>query len=150
MAPNTDCIFCKIAKHESPAHIIDETNEHMAFMDLFPPKFNDNIRMPIILVIVKQHLKSDVFGDLSDSQYEALLKYAKKIAHAARKALNPLRVCLVFEGMEIDHIHAKLCPIFKEHYPGYLSTEKSIGNKPIRADDTILSSYAERIKNALK
>lgn len=143
------CIFCTIAKHEAPAYVIDETAEHMAIMDIFPPTFNGKITMPVILVITKQHLKSDVFEDLSDAQYTALLAYTKRIARAAKRALNAFRVCMVFEGVEIDHIHTKLYPLFKEYYPNYLSTEKSPGNKSIRADDRTLAAYAERVRNEL-
>jgi diadenosine tetraphosphate (Ap4A) HIT family hydrolase len=119
-------------------------------MDIFPPTFDGKITMPVVLVCTKKHLGSDVFENLSDEEYSKLLAYVRKIAKATKCALNPERVCLVFEGMEIDHIHAKLYPIFKESYPGWLSTKKSLNNENIKALDELLSNYAAKIREQLE
>jgi len=78
-----------------------------------------------------------------------LLPFTRKIAKAVQRGLNPNRVCLVFEGLEINHIHPKLYPIFADSYPGFLSTEKGINNAETRASDDILKNFAEKIKKAL-
>jgi histidine triad (HIT) family protein len=143
------CIFCSIAQKKAPAFLIHEDNTHMAFMDLFPPTFNGKITMPTVLVITKKHLGSDVFEDVSDQEYADLMRYIRMIAKATRRGLKPRRVCMVFEGMEIDHLHAKLYPIFLDSYPGYLSTEKSLGNKDVRASDAVLKAYVKNIQSAL-
>lgn len=145
----TSCIFCQIARKESPCILINETDRHMAIMDIFPPTFNDKITMPSVLVITKKHLGSNIFEDLDEEEYAALLKYTRKIAQAIQTGLKPKRVCLVFEGMEINHIHAKLYPIFLDSYPGFLSTEKSRGNKDILAPRAVLEDYANLIKKEL-
>ncbi len=132
-----------------PCHKVYEDDDHMAFMDIYPPTFNGKITMPNVLVVTKKHYKSDLFEDLADDVYEELLRVSKKVARAIKKGINPMRVCLVFEGMEIDHIHVKLYPIFKEYYPNYLSTEKSPGNKPIRASDEALSNIATKIMSMI-
>jgi hypothetical protein len=48
--------------------------------------------------------------------------------------------------MEIDHIHAKLYPIIKDSYPGWLSTKKSLNNESIKAPDELLEDYAAKIR----
>lgn len=144
-----DCIFCKIAKGEIPSFKVHETEGFIAFMDIFPPIFNGEIRYPVVLVIPKKHLKSNVFEDLSTEEYHDLLDYTKFIAHGVQKALSPMRVCLMFEGTEIDHVHAKLYPVFKEKYPGYLSSEKGVNNQATKADDKALREIAEKISKAL-
>lgn len=141
-----DCIFCKIANKELPHHLIDEDKKHMAFMDIFPPTFDGEITMPVVLIITKKHLGSNVFEDLNDEEYEELLKYTRKIAKSIQKGINPIRVCMVFEGLEINHIHTKLYPIFTDYYPGYLSTKKGPNNEDIKAPDEYLRSITRKIK----
>lgn len=143
---STDCIFCKIARHEIPACIIHEDTQFVTFMDIYPPTVNGKITMPVVIVITKEHFGSNAFEDLADGEYISLLEYTRKIAKAIQRALNPMRVCLVFEGMEIDHVHSKLYPIFKDGYPGYLSTEKGSNNEATRASDQELQRIADLIK----
>jgi len=144
-----NCIFCKIAKGDIPAVKIDENEKYIAFMDIFPPTFDGRIIMPVVLVATKKHLKSNIFEDLDYEEYNSLLKYTRKIAKAIQKGLNPERVCMILEGMEIDHIHPKLYPIFLDSYPGYLSTIKSPGNKDVMAPEEKLKEFAKKIKEQL-
>ena len=144
-----ECIFCKIGRGELPIYKIHEDNNYISFMDIYPPTFNGKITMPVIIITTKKHLGSNLFEDLSDKEYSELLKYTKRIAKAVQKGLNPTRVCLIFEGMEINHIHPKLYAVFSDSYPDYLSTEKSPGNKGILAPKEILQEYADKIKKAL-
>ena len=145
-----ECIFCKIVNGELDSHKIHEDEKHFVFLDIYPPTFNGKITMPVFLVITKEHLKSNIFEDLDNKQYLNLLVYTRKIAKAVQKAINPARVCLVFEGMEINHIHAKLYAIFNETYPNYLSTKKSEDNNGIRADGKFLREIVEKVKIFLK
>ncbi len=144
-----NCIFCKIANGELPCHKIEEDGEHIAFMDIFPPTFNGKITMPVILIATKKHLGSNVFEDLNEEEYIRLLAFTRRIARAVQKGLHPYRVCMVFEGLEINHIHPKLYPIFADTYHGYLSTKKGPNNEDIRASDEVLAKIAEKIKGAL-
>ncbi|WP_028312388.1 histidine triad nucleotide-binding protein [Derxia gummosa] len=48
----TDCIFCKIARHEIPAKVVYEDDDLIAFHDIAPAA-------PVhLLVIPKQHIES--------------------------------------------------------------------------------------------
>ena len=121
---DADCIFCKIAHGKVPYYKIWEDDKHLAFLDNSPRVKGQT------LVITKQHHSSDVFA-LNDEVYHDLMSAAKKVAKGLEKALNAYRILLVFEGIEVTHVHAKLFPRTKtekvihepvtesQPYPGY-------------------------------
>ena len=132
MATKDDCVFCKIVNGDIPSYKVYEDDKFLAFLDGQP-----NCRGQT-LVVTKDHHGSYVF-DLDDDVYEELLKTTKKVAKILEKGLNVNKVALVFEGLGVDHIHAKLYPMhgvgkdFKVHeaeekvyfkeYPGYVTTK---------------------------
>jgi histidine triad (HIT) family protein len=72
---STDCIFCKIARHEIPAEILHETERVVAFRDLDP-------KAPThILLISKEHLAS--IADIEDRHGGMLTDLAQAAAHLA-------------------------------------------------------------------
>jgi len=101
-----ECIFCKIAEGKLPSYKILEDEEHLAFLDIYP------IVKGQTLVITKKHFDSYQF-DLPDDVYTNLFLFAKKVGKVLEKALEAKRVFLVVEGMEINHIHIKLYPVYK-------------------------------------
>jgi diadenosine tetraphosphate (Ap4A) HIT family hydrolase len=54
-ATQMDCIFCSIVRKTSPAHILWEDDNHMAFLSIFPntPGFS--------VVIPKRHYRPSKF-----------------------------------------------------------------------------------------
>lgn len=145
-----NCTFCKIVNGELPCYKIEEDAEHIAFMDIFPPTFDDTIIMPVVLVATKKHLGSNVFENLNEEEYRRLLAFTRRIARGIQRGIHPYRVCLVFEGLEIDHIHPKLYPVFADSYPGYLSTKKGPNNEDTKAPDEFLADTAKKIREALR
>lgn len=51
-----ECIFCGIVQNTSPAHILWEDEQHMAFLSIFPNTLGFGV------VIPKQHYGSYAFG----------------------------------------------------------------------------------------
>lgn len=96
-------IFEKIIDRELPAGIIYEDEKCIVIVDKFP-----NVKGQTL--IISKEVTENVF-DLSDENYEHIMKIAKKIEGALKKALKPLRVCLVIEGFEVPHAHVKLFPV---------------------------------------
>jgi histidine triad (HIT) family protein len=143
------CVFCDIVNKKSPCFKIHEDANHIAFMDIFPPIFQHKITMPVILVATKKHRKSDIFQNMKKDEYSLLMRYARKIARAVYVGLKPSRVCMVQEGMEVNHAHLKLYPIHKKTYPGYLSTKKSEENKAIMASKKDMESVLKKIRKVL-
>ncbi|MCL5101753.1 MAG: HIT domain-containing protein [Candidatus Marsarchaeota archaeon] len=127
-----NCVFCKIAERTSKSYKIWEDEKYVAFLDIYP-----NIKGATI-VIPKEHTNSYIF-DQTDEQIEGIMVAAKKVAKILEKGLKVGRVNIVFEGLMIDHLHAKLYPaigiskgfkevtsnerVWFERYEGYISTQ---------------------------
>lgn len=121
-----DCIFCSIAKGSVPAVKIWEDENFLALLDLFP-----NTRGQA-LVIPRKHIQSYLF-DLGPEEINGIMLAARKVSGMLEEGLGVKRVNLVFEGLEIDHLHAKLYPVhgLKERFESIHSRDTvSFGNYP--------------------
>jgi histidine triad (HIT) family protein len=146
-----ECIFCKIAQKDIPSAVIWEDSEYLAFLDL-----NPNTK-GMTLVIPKKHYNSDLFR-MADKEMGEFLQATKKTAKILEKGLCVKRVALVVEGMGVNHLHAKLYPLYGleekiyekiivkrvyfDKYEGYLSTQLG---PSLSARELYL--LAEKIKN---
>ena len=129
-----NCIFCKIVKGEIPSIKIWEDENHIAILDINPNTEGATLVLP------KKHLDSDA-TKISDNEYSKLMLAAKKVATLLKEKLKPEKVAIVLEGMEINHSHAKLYPIYKENYKGHISTQ--LGPQKSMEE---LKKVAEKIK----
>jgi histidine triad (HIT) family protein len=102
-----NCIFCKIKNKEIPSYTIWEDDEHIAFLDAFP------ITKGQVLVIPKHHM--DYIFDLGGEEYTRLFEKTKKVALMLQHSLNPKKVAIRVEGLEVPHVHVKLYPINSEN-----------------------------------
>jgi len=99
-----DCIFCKIVSGEIPCHKVWEDENFLVILDAFPTIEGQ------VLIFPKKHLEDCLF-DLENEFYLEFFRISKKIANALQLAFNPIKVGLVVEGLEIDHVHLKLYPL---------------------------------------
>ena len=149
------CIFCKIIKNEMPCHLVDENEDFMAFLTIFPNTLGATV------VIPKKHYPSYAF-DLEDDVLTGLMLYTKQIAKKLDHFFEDVgRTAMVFEGFGVDHIHAKLFPMhgtkqihenwkqvssnvdkYFDQYEGYISSHDFK-----RADDGELAKLAEGIRD---
>ncbi|HEY4521773.1 MAG TPA: HIT domain-containing protein [Candidatus Paceibacterota bacterium] len=96
-----DCVFCKIAKKEVSADILQESDKAVIFKDIHPSA-------PVhYLVVPKKHILS--VKDISHED-EALIGHIVLMAKEAAEKLNLSGYKLVFNvgrdgGQIIDHIH---------------------------------------------
>ncbi|TSD76424.1 HIT family protein [Pseudomonas sp. KBS0710] len=148
-----DCIFCSIVRKASPAHILWEDDQHMAFLSIFPntPGFS--------VVIPKQHYGSYAFAQ-TDAVLSALIVATKKTALLIDRAFPDVaRTGMMLEGYGVDHLHAKLFPMhgtgqdsafkpisskvdkFFKAYEGYISSHDFV-----RANDDELAQLAAHIR----
>ena len=125
-----DCIFCKIAKGELNAVKIWEDDEVLAILDLFPTTKGKT------LVLTKKHYDSDLF-DIPEDVYQRLWLASRKVAKYLEKGLDANRIAVIVEGLEVNHVHIKLNPL----YGGPLSTR--LGPKAKTGE---LERIAEEIK----
>ena len=149
----SDCIFCKIVKGELPCHKIWEDENHLAFLSIFPNTEGFTV------VIPKKHYPSYAF-DVPEDILKDLVIAAKKVAKLLDFKLEDVGYTgLIFEGFQIDHLHAKLFPMhgtkskkwkpiksnvnkYFKKYEGYISSHNFK-----RADDKELEKLAKKIRN---
>jgi len=99
-----NCIFCKISKGEIPCIKIWEDEKFLAFLDINP------VTEGMTLVIPKDHKSSDIFKN-SDEEIANIMHASKKVAKMLEENLEVGRVGVIFEGLEVSHLHTKLIPI---------------------------------------
>jgi len=99
-----DSIFTKIIKGDIPCHKVYEDEYAFAFMDIYP------IQPGQVVVVSKKPVSN--FFDLDETDYRGFTGAVKKIA-IKMKAVFPdkKRIGVMIEGLEVDHVHAKLFPI---------------------------------------
>lgn len=99
-----DSIFTKIIKGEIPCHKIYEDEQTIAFLDIHP------IQPGQILVVSKLQIGN--FFDLPELEYAAFFATIQKIAkHLKVQFPDKERIGVMLEGLDIDHVHAKVFPI---------------------------------------
>jgi histidine triad (HIT) family protein len=127
-----DCIFCKIGNNEAPSHKIWENKDFVAFLSIFPEVEG------MTLVIPKKH-ENSYFLEVDKKVLNNLIEAAKTVSRLLDKNLEGVsKTKLVFEGLEIDHLHAKLYPMYRDG--GHVFT------KIERADDKVLADLAKKIR----
>ena len=96
-------IFSKIVAGEIPAHIVAETTEFLAFLDVSP------LVMGHALVIPKKEI--DYIFDMDDESYFGLTLFAKIVANGLKEAFPCKKVGVAVIGLEVPHVHIHLIPM---------------------------------------
>jgi diadenosine tetraphosphate (Ap4A) HIT family hydrolase len=116
-----------------PAFKVWESETHLAFLSIFPNMEG------VTVVIPKKHISSYLFSVAEDDMLE-IVKAAKEVALILDAKLDAERTAMVFEGLGVNHLHAKLYPLcgipksgefvsmdiksseYFERYPGFITT----------------------------
>ncbi len=95
-----DCIFCKIAKHEEPKDFTYESDNVMAFPDIYP------LRPIHLLIMPKKHFK-DFIDFTNDSELWVELKTViQKLIKQTGLDKKGYRLSVNGGGAQlIDHLH---------------------------------------------
>ena len=101
-----ECVFCKIVRGEIKSYRVYEDEEFLGFLDAFPSMNGQ------VLVIPKKHIAPYLFG-VDDELYTKIMLVSKKVANAIDRAIKPIKTGLIIEGLEVEHVHVKLYPLFK-------------------------------------
>lgn len=96
-------VFTRIVNRDIPAHIVAESDEFLAFLDISP------LMEGHTLVIPKKEV--DYLFDLDDDTLAGLNLFAKKVAKAIDKISDCERVGISVVGLEVPHAHIHLIPI---------------------------------------
>ena len=124
-------IFSKIVAGDIPSHKIAETDQFLAFLDVFPCALGHT------LVIPKTQVES--LWDLNSEDYLAVMQTAQKVALRLREVLDVERVGEKVIGLDVPHAHLHLVPFTApaEYYA------KETTDEPNHA---ALAAMAERLK----
>ncbi len=121
-----DCIFCKIAKNEISAYKIFENDNYLAFLDIFP------VSRGMTVLIPKKHISSYIM-EIENIELANVMTTAKTVGEIMDKKLpDNIRTTYLIEGLDVEHLHVKLIPFYKE----------DVGkNHPEKATDKDLQKY---------
>ena len=100
-----DCIFCKIAKKEIPSYVIMETENSMAFLDVFP------VSRGHTLIIPKNH--HEKVQDMEESDSADLFNTVRNVIYKVDKITGSTLLAVhngKESGQEIPHVHVHLIP----------------------------------------
>ena len=128
-------IFTRIINREIPAFIVAEDEKYIAFLDVNP------LVMGHTLVVPKEEV--DYIFDLDDDALAGLNLFAKKVAHAIKKAIPCKRIGVAVIGLEVPHTHMHLVPM---NSMGDINFTRPKLN-PSREES---AEVAEKIKNFLR
>ncbi|WP_461449434.1 HIT family protein [Mucilaginibacter sp.] len=128
-------IFSKIISGEIPAHVVAESIEFLAFLDISP------LAEGHVLVIPKQEV--DYIFDLDDETYTGLQLFAKIVATGLKKAIPCKKVGVAVIGLEVPHAHIHLIPMNRVDDMNFARPKLSFTSEE-------LAATAEKIRVALK
>ena len=125
-------IFTRIIRGEIPCHKVYEDDYAFAFMDIHP------IQPGHVLVVAKQQVPN--FYDLEGAEYDGFMQAVKKIAKRLKEVYpDKKRIGVMIEGLEVDHVHAKVFPI---DTGSEFRSDPDMGKEP---DHAALAELAKKI-----
>ena len=96
-------IFSRIVAGEIPCHSIAESEDFLAFLDVFP------LVKGHTLVIPKQEV--DYIFDLPDELLAGIHLFSREVARKIERAIPCSRIGVTVIGLEVPHAHVHLIPI---------------------------------------
>jgi len=133
MAPEAEkaperCVFCDIVAHRSPAYVVFEDAQTMAFLDIFP------FTRGHLLVIPKRHgarLTDLPFDDQAAlvRTIDEMTRRAERLAPDYNLALNAGRNA----GQIVFHVHFHIIPRYGEANPFRATSREPLGESDARA-----------------
>ena len=96
-------VFSKIIDGEISAYKVAESENFLAFLDIFP------LAKGHVLVVPKQ--ETDYLFDITSDEYLELWKFAQKVAKAMDKVIFCKRIGVAVIGLEVPHAHIHLVPL---------------------------------------
>ncbi len=132
-----DCIFCKLINRETPANIVYEDDEKMAFLEL-------NQSAPgHVMVILKRHGKT--MWDYDEKEISSLMVGVQKVAKKVKNGMKADWLTIGINHEEkrgVPHLHVHIVPRWNDDGGGIIQT---IVQNPVAEDR---KKIAEKISNA--
>ena len=134
---NAECVFCKIANHESQAHIVYENQMITCFLDIDP------INEGHILIVPKTHCSS--IDELPEEIVMEIIRATRNIVKALKRIYDFTGYSIMQNGgafCDFGHIHFHVFPRYSEDGFGWTFGKSS--------PEAYNESVANRIKVALQ
>ena len=96
-------IFTKIVNGEIPCYKVAETEDFLAFLDVYPNAKGHTLCIP------KKEVNK--LFDLDETTYTKLMAFSRNVAVALEKAVPCKRVGVSVIGLEVPHVHVHLIPL---------------------------------------
>jgi histidine triad (HIT) family protein len=97
-----ETLFTKIVTGEVPSHKIYEDERTLAFLNIYPAVKGHTLVIPKAQV-------ATVWA-LTDDDYVAVMRTAKKVAHRLKEVLEVERIGEKIIGVDVPHAHVHLIP----------------------------------------
>ncbi|MGD1951895.1 MAG: HIT family protein [Leptolyngbyaceae cyanobacterium] len=102
MANNT-CLFCRIVAGDLPAHVVYESPDVLAFLDIRP------IRTGHVQIIPREHF--EYYDTIPLEILTEIVSVGQQLAPILRNLFEVKRVAFLFTGGDIPHAHAHVVPM---------------------------------------
>ncbi|SAI37658.1 histidine triad protein [Bordetella ansorpii] len=138
-----DCLFCRIARRDIPAHVVHEDDALLAFLDIHP------VRPGHVLIIPKAH--HPYFEDLPPEIAAQSLALGQRLARRMKQLYDVPRVAFAYTGIHVAHAHAHVIPM---HDPQDVTSTQYIEERdltfimPPQADARVLAETAQALREA--
>ena len=125
-------IFSKIIAGDIPGHIVAETDEFAALLDIRPMMEGHTLCVP------KREV--DYYFDLAEEEIAGLAIFSRRVARALKSVVDCKRVAVGVLGLEVPHAHVHLVPI---------TTERDFRfGKSVEVSDERMAELADQIRTA--
>ncbi|OZI15860.1 HIT family protein [Bordetella genomosp. 7] len=116
-----NCLFCRIARQQIPAHVVHQDDDILAFLDIQP------VRRGHVLIIPRQHYA--YFEDMPDALAGRIMALGQQLARAMKRLYQVERVGFVYTGIHVAHAHAHLIPM---HHPQDITSTQYIAQQDLQ------------------
>ena len=127
-------IFSQIVNRELPAHIVAESDDFLAFLDISPLSEGHTLVIPKV--------EEDYIFDLDDATFANLHLFAKQVAKGIGEVIDCERVGVSVIGLEVPHAHIHLIPVNSVDDMNFSRLKLDFSQKE-------LAATAEKIRQAL-
>jgi histidine triad (HIT) family protein len=127
-------LFTRIIQGEIPGQFVHQDEHCVAFLSIHPLTPGHTLVVP--------RAEIDHWIDLSADLRNHLMEVAQKIGAAQMKAFLPLKIGLMFAGLEVPHVHLHVVPMNGPH-------DLDFARANVGATSGELSDAAERIRRTL-
>lgn len=128
-------LFTRIIEGQLPAHFVWRDDRCVAFMSIAPLKPGHCLVVPRVEV--------DHWLDLDPDVNAHIAGVSQKVGQAIMQAFSPARVATLVLGMEVNHVHVHVVPIWSER-------DVHFGNADTKATSDQLADAAAKIRAALR